>query len=88
MRGQGGFPHRLAAGLHHECIVVRDLRTAPRAGLGELRRRLDGIERSQRIGTGSESVGVVKRGPHQVREHGAFAGRGAFAGLGDAAIEI
>ena len=67
--GERRLHHRMAAGVDQECIVVGDQRTAPRAGFGELRRRLDGVEQGQRVGAGGQGVGVRKRRPHQVREH-------------------
>ena len=78
----------MAAGTDQESIVVGDLRPAPCAGFGELGCGLDGVERGKCISAGSKRVGVGEHGLHQVREHRAFAGSGAFAGLRDTAIEI
>ena len=74
--------------MDQERIVVGHLRAAPRAGFGELRRGLDGVEAASASAQAASASAWAERCLHQVREHRAFARGGAFAGLGDAAIEV
>ena len=88
LAGECRFDDRMSAGADQESIVVGDLRTAPGACFGELRRGLGGVQQRQSISAGGERIGVGQRHLHKVIEHHPLARGGPLAGLSDAPIEI